>query len=101
MFVGNDLQFEGYTGNRPNPDRWQGLHGTGDVGHLDEEGRLHLTGRADDMIVSGGENVHPGPVEELIANTTGVREVVRARGARRAVRAAAGRVRRRRVRRRR
>ncbi|MDQ4119160.1 MAG: AMP-binding protein, partial [Actinomycetota bacterium] len=74
VFVGNDLQFEGYTGGQAGPEQWDGLVGTGDVGHLDEQGRLHLTGRADDMIVSGGENVHPGPVEELIANADGVRE---------------------------
>ncbi|TCK25615.1 AMP-binding protein [Pseudonocardia endophytica] len=75
VFVGNDLQFEGYTGDQASPEQWEGLVGTGDVGHLDEAGRLHLTGRADDMIVSGGENVHPGPVEELIAGADGVREV--------------------------
>ncbi len=39
----------------------------GDLGHLDPAGRLHVDGRADDMIVSGGENVHPGEVEDLLA----------------------------------
>ncbi|MEJ2579893.1 MAG: AMP-binding protein, partial [Kineosporiaceae bacterium] len=39
-----------------------GWHPTGDLGHLDAAGRLHLDGRVDDMIVSGGENVYPGPV---------------------------------------
>ena len=48
--------------------------GTGDVGRVDEHGRLHLTGRGDDMIVSGGENVHPGPVEDLIVARAEVRE---------------------------
>ena len=74
VFVGNDLPFEGYTGGEGSLEERDGLLGTGDVGHLDEQGRLHLTGRADDMIVSGGENVHPGPVEDLIANHDGVRE---------------------------
>ena len=74
VFVGNDLPFEGYTGGESDLEVRDGLLGTGDVGHLDERGRLHLTGRADDMIVSGGENVHPGPVEDLIANAEGVRE---------------------------
>ena len=36
-----------------------GMMATGDVGHLDEEGRLFVEGRDDDMIVSGGENVFP------------------------------------------
>ena len=40
---------------------------SGDVGHFDEEGRLFIDGRDDDMIVSGGENVFPGEVEDLLA----------------------------------
>ncbi|WP_345381164.1 AMP-binding protein [Pseudonocardia yuanmonensis] len=75
VFVGNDLPFEGYTREGQDIERHDGLIGTGDVGHLDHAGRLFLTGRADDMIVSGGENVHPGPVEDLIAAADGVREV--------------------------
>ena len=47
-----------------------GLMATGDVGYLDEEGRLFVSGRDDDMIVSGGENVFPREVEDLIANMT-------------------------------
>ncbi|MBC3190671.1 AMP-binding protein [Pseudonocardia sp. C8] len=74
VFVGNDLPFEGYTGGESGLEERDGLLGTGDVGHLDEQGRLFLTGRADDMIVSGGENVHPGPVEDLVAGLDGVRE---------------------------
>ena len=48
---------------------------TGDVGHFDAEGRLFVDGRDDDMIVSGGENVFPGEVEDLLASVKGVREV--------------------------
>jgi fatty-acyl-CoA synthase len=47
---------------------------TGDVGCLDEDGRLHVSGRDDDMIVSGGENVFPREVEDLISNMKGVDE---------------------------
>jgi fatty-acyl-CoA synthase len=39
---------------------------TGDVGHFDANGRLFIDGRDDDMIVSGGENLFPGEVEELL-----------------------------------
>jgi acyl-CoA synthetase (AMP-forming)/AMP-acid ligase II len=67
VFVGNDMPFEGYTREGSSVEEVDGMIGTGDLGHLDEAGRLFLTGRADDMIVSGGENVHPGPVEELLA----------------------------------
>lgn len=75
IFVGNDMPFEGYTREGADVPRAGGLLGTGDVGWLDDNGLLHLTGRADDMIVSGGENVHPGPVEELLVARPEVREV--------------------------
>jgi fatty-acyl-CoA synthase len=52
-----------------------GLTGTGDLGHLDGEGRLFIDGRADDMIVSGGENVFPGEVENLLGGHPDVAEV--------------------------
>jgi fatty-acyl-CoA synthase len=74
IFVGNEMLFEGYTGGG-NKDVIDGLMSTGDVGYLDEEGRLHVSGRDDDMIVSGGENVFPREVEDLIANMKGVDEV--------------------------
>ncbi|MHA6781158.1 AMP-binding protein [Pseudonocardia saturnea] len=75
VFVGNDMPFEGYTREVADVERSGDLIGTGDIGRVDADGRLHLTGRADDMIVSGGENVHPGPVEDLIAARDEVREV--------------------------
>jgi acyl-CoA synthetase (AMP-forming)/AMP-acid ligase II len=74
VFVRNDMPFEGYTREGADVERSGGMLGTGDIGRLDEHGLLHLTGRADDMIVSGGENVHPGPVEDLIAARPEVRE---------------------------
>jgi acyl-CoA synthetase (AMP-forming)/AMP-acid ligase II/uncharacterized membrane protein len=74
IFVGNEMLFEGYTGGG-NKDVIDGLMSTGDVGYLDEEGRLHVSGRDDDMIVSGGENVFPREVEDLISNMKGVDEV--------------------------
>ncbi|MPZ66138.1 MAG: AMP-binding protein [Pseudonocardiaceae bacterium] len=65
IFIGNDMLFEGYTRSGAGTDVVDGLMGIGDVGMVDENGLLHVTGRSDDMIVSGGENVHPGQVEEL------------------------------------
>ena len=47
---------------------------TGDLGHLDDQGRLFIEGRADDMIVSGGENVYPEEVEETLEKHEGVSE---------------------------
>ncbi len=65
IFVGATMQFEGYTGGG-HKDIVDGLMATGDVGHFDEDGRLYIDGRDDDMIVSGGENVFPREVEELL-----------------------------------
>jgi fatty-acyl-CoA synthase len=65
IFVGNTFQFEGYTGGG-GKRRVRGLMSSGDVGHFDAEGRLFIDGRADEMIVSGGENVFPAEVEELL-----------------------------------
>jgi fatty-acyl-CoA synthase len=73
IFVGSELLFEGYTGGADKP-RFGALMSTGDVGHFDAEGRLFIDGRDDDMIVSGGENVYPGEVEELLEAMSGVRE---------------------------
>jgi O-succinylbenzoic acid--CoA ligase len=61
----------GYLGE---PDR-QGWFRTSDVGEL-VDGRLRVLGRADDVIISGGENVHPVEVENVVAELDGVRAVV-------------------------
>jgi acyl-CoA synthetase (AMP-forming)/AMP-acid ligase II/NAD(P)-dependent dehydrogenase (short-subunit alcohol dehydrogenase family) len=65
VFVGSPLLFEGYTGGGTK-DVVGGLMSTGDLGHFDAGGRLFIDGRDDDMIVSGGENVFPQEVEELL-----------------------------------
>ena len=65
IFVANEMLFEGYTGGG-SKDVIDGLMATGDVGHFDESGRLFVDGRDDEMIVSGGENVFPQEVEELL-----------------------------------
>jgi acyl-CoA synthetase (AMP-forming)/AMP-acid ligase II len=74
IFVGSEMLFEGYTGGG-DKDRHGGLMSTGDVGHFDADGRLFVDGRDDEMIVSGGENVFPAEVEDLLAGLPGVREV--------------------------
>ncbi|MFB7721380.1 acyl-CoA synthetase [Nocardia sp. NPDC056100] len=74
IFVGNVIQFEGYTGGG-HKEIIRGLMSSGDVGHFDSAGRLFIDGRDDDMIVSGGENVFPAEVEELLYTHSSVREV--------------------------
>ncbi|MDQ3644161.1 MAG: AMP-binding protein, partial [Actinomycetota bacterium] len=74
IFVGNEMLFEGYTGGG-SKDEIDGLMATGDVGRLDDAGRLFVEGRDDEMIVSGGENLFPKEVEDLISRHGDVAEV--------------------------
>jgi fatty-acyl-CoA synthase len=73
IFVGNEMAFEGYTGGG-GKEVLEDLVSSGDVGHLDPAGRLFVDGRDDEMIVSGGENVFPREVEDLLANHAAVTE---------------------------
>ena len=66
VYVGGDLTFEGYTGGE-SKNVVADMMSTGDMGHFDDAGRLYIVGRADDMIVSGGENVYPRAVENALA----------------------------------
>lgn len=68
-------EFDGYT-TGDTKDSLDGYMVSGDVGRLDEDGRLYVVGRDDDMIVSGGENVYPVEVERAIGELADVREVV-------------------------
>ena len=74
VFVGNEMSFEGYTGGG-GKEIVDGLLSSGDVGHFDDQGRLFIDGRDDEMIVSGGENVFPREVEDLLASHDAVAEV--------------------------
>ncbi|WP_406376637.1 AMP-binding protein [Streptomyces sp. NBC_00647] len=78
IFVSNSMLFSGYTSRESptlGPERYQGMIATGDLGHLSDDELLFVDGREDDMIVSGGENVFPGPVETLIGELPQVQEV--------------------------
>ena len=75
--MSSDEAFTGYW-NRPDADAKairDGWYHTGDVGRIDEDGDLWVVGRVDDMVISGGENVHPVEVEDVLARAPGVREV--------------------------
>ena len=73
VFVGNRIGFGGYT-DGASKESIDGLLATGDVGHFDAEGRVFIDGREDDMIVSGGENVYPRQVEDLLMQHPAVEE---------------------------
>ena len=73
----SDEAFAGYW-RRPDADARalrEGWYFTGDMGYLDDDGELYVSGRVDDMIISGGENIHPIEVEDVLARHPGVRDV--------------------------
>lgn len=55
-------------------DRVDGLLPSGDVGYVNEEGLLFITGRDDDMVIRGGENIHPASIANVVANMPGVKD---------------------------
>jgi 2-furoate---CoA ligase len=72
-----DEAFEGYW-HRPDADAKSlrdGWYFTGDTGYLDRDGDLYVTGRVDDMIISGGENISPVDIESLLSLHPAVDEV--------------------------
>jgi fatty-acyl-CoA synthase len=73
IFAANEMVFEGYTGGG-GKEILNGLMSTGDMGHFDAAGRLFVDGRDDEMIVSGGENVFPREVEDLLADHPEIEE---------------------------
>jgi acyl-CoA synthetase (AMP-forming)/AMP-acid ligase II len=77
ILVRGDLVMKGYW-NKPDASaetlRGGWLH-TGDVGYLDEDGYLFITDRKKDMIISGGSNIYPREIEEVICRHPGVFEV--------------------------
>ena len=74
VFVGNSMRFDGYTSGE-DKERRRGLISSGDLGHFDGNGLLFVDGREDDMIVSGGENVFPREVEDLLTDHPDVDDV--------------------------
>jgi acyl-CoA synthetase (AMP-forming)/AMP-acid ligase II len=75
IHVGNDMPFGGYTDGNTKTFA-DGLMNTGDLGHFDENGRLFVSGRDDDMIISGGENVFPRELEDALIDHPDVSDVV-------------------------
>ncbi|ORA19091.1 AMP-binding protein [Mycobacterium arosiense] len=73
IFVGGELTSDGYTDGAAKAVV-DGMTSTGDMGYLDNAGRLFIVGREDDMIISGGENVYPRAVENALAEHPAVVE---------------------------
>ncbi|MBO0732697.1 MAG: long-chain-fatty-acid--CoA ligase FadD2, partial [Acidimicrobiaceae bacterium] len=74
IFVRSGLTFDGYTGGGGKATV-DGYLSSGDMGHFDPAGRLFIDGRDDDMIVSGGENVFPAEVDDVLAKHPDVADV--------------------------
>jgi 2-furoate---CoA ligase len=75
--MGSDEAFAGYW-NRPDADEAairDGWYFPGDTARIDEDGDLWIVGRVDDMIISGGENIHPVEVENALSSHAAVAEV--------------------------
>jgi 2-furoate---CoA ligase len=75
--MASDEAFEGYW-RRPDADiraLRDGWYFTGDTGYIDAEGDLFVTGRIDDMIISGGENISPGEIENVLSSHPAVAEI--------------------------
>ncbi|WP_082957822.1 AMP-binding protein [Mycobacterium sp. E802] len=74
IFIRNGAPFQGYTDGRTK-QIIDGYMSSGDMGHFDDDGLLFVDGRDDDMIVSGGENVFPQEVENLLEQRDDVADV--------------------------
>ena len=75
IHVGNDMPFGGYTDGNTKSFA-DGLMNSGDLGHFDQNGRLFVSGRDDDMVISGGENVFPRELEDALIDHPDVSDVV-------------------------
>jgi fatty-acyl-CoA synthase len=74
IYIKSDVMFEGYTSGDSKEVR-DGYMTIGDLGYVDDEGFLFIEGRADDMVVVGGENIYPVEIEEALDNLDGVEDV--------------------------
>ena len=74
IFVRSGTLFDGYTGDAAGKEFHDGFMASGDLGYLDDAGRLFVVGRDDEMIVSGGENVYPIEVERTLTSHPDVAE---------------------------
>jgi acyl-CoA synthetase (AMP-forming)/AMP-acid ligase II len=75
IYIRSKVMFEGYISGESTKSTADGWMSIGDLGHVDTDGFLYIEGRADDMVVVGGENVYPVEVEGVIEALRGVVEV--------------------------
>jgi O-succinylbenzoic acid--CoA ligase len=77
ILVKGEVLFKGYVAGAkihlPNVSGW---FPTGDIGQLDHEGCLTVSGRRDSMFISGGENIHPEEIEKALLGIKGIQQAV-------------------------
>lgn len=66
IYSSNSMTSVGYLSDSDSTDVVDGMLSTGDKGFVDAKGRLYVGGRADDMVIRGGENIHPRVIEEFL-----------------------------------
>lgn len=72
IYSANSETMEGYLSAKDEIRSYRGLLATGDLGYFAEDGFLHVRGRADDMVIKGGENVYPRELEEFLVKQNGI-----------------------------
>ncbi|APT91771.1 acyl-CoA synthetase [Corynebacterium phocae] len=75
IYLRNGMTMTGYTRPGMEVEYVDGMVSIGDYGYLDAGGLLHVCGRVDDMIIVGGENVHPQSVSSVLEALPGIKEV--------------------------
>ncbi|MBU8878071.1 fatty acid--CoA ligase [Bacillus sp. FJAT-29790] len=77
IIVKGPCMMSGYYNNEEASEKsmYKGWYHSGDIGYLDEEGYLWVKDRVDDMIISGGENIYPREVEDILHSYSGVLDV--------------------------
>lgn len=75
IFLTNETALSGYSNPNAEMVTIDGLVDIGDMGYLDDKGHLHVLSRSDDMIIVGGENVHPQSVVEVLERMPGIHEL--------------------------
>lgn len=75
IYSANSESMEGYLSAKDEIRSYRGLLATGDLGYFAEDGYLHVRGRADDMVIKGGENVYPRELEEFLVKQAGIADV--------------------------
>ncbi|STC69470.1 AMP-binding protein [Corynebacterium pilosum] len=75
IFLNNSTSLIGYSNPNTPMVKIDNLIEMGDLGYFDADGRLHVVGRADDMIIVGGENVYPASVSDVLESMPGVADL--------------------------